>query len=68
MEFLYNNFIYILTGISPFFVLLKYYLKINNFIKDDIQKREIFIIRERTESIIIIRINVIKRLRNIIEY
>jgi hypothetical protein len=68
MKFLYNNSVYILIEISLFFALLGYYLKINNFIKDDVLKKEVSIIKKRAESIIIIRVNIIKRLRNTIKY
>jgi hypothetical protein len=53
-EFLYNNSIYIIIGVSPFFALYNYHLNAGFFIKKEILKSNVLIARERREEIMII--------------
>jgi transposase InsO family protein len=67
-EFSYNNSVHASTGISPFFALLGYHPKINDFIEDDVPGGEVPAARERAESIVTMRADMTKRLRSAIEY
>jgi hypothetical protein len=53
-EFLYNNSVYIIIDVSPFFVLYSYHLNAGLFIKEEVLKSDILIAKERGEKIIII--------------
>jgi hypothetical protein len=54
MEFLYNNLVYTIISISPFFALYSYYLNVGLFIKEEVLKSNVLTARERGEEIIII--------------
>jgi hypothetical protein len=53
-EFLYNNLVYIIIDVSPFFTLYSYYLNIKLFIKKEVLKSNVLIAKERGEEIMII--------------
>jgi hypothetical protein len=53
-EFLYNNSVYTIIGISLFFTLYNYHLNIKLFIKKEVLKGNILIAKERGEEIVII--------------
>jgi hypothetical protein len=52
-EFLYNNLVYIIISVSPFFVLYSYHLNIRLFIKEEVPKSNVLITREKGEEIVI---------------
>jgi hypothetical protein len=68
IEFLYNNSIYIIIDVSLFFILYSYYLNIGLFIKEEVLKSNVPIVRERGEEIMIIHKMLSKQLLTTGEY
>jgi hypothetical protein len=53
-QFLYNNLVHIIIGVSLFFTLYNYHLSIRHFIKEEVPKNDVLLAGERGEEIIII--------------
>jgi hypothetical protein len=53
-EFLYNNSVYTIIGVSLFFALYSYYLNTRLFIKKEVLKNDVSTIKERGEEMVLI--------------
>jgi energy-converting hydrogenase Eha subunit E len=68
IEFLYNNSVHAIIGVSLFFALYNYHLNVRLFIKKEVLKSNILIAREKGEKIVIIHKMLSKQLLIISEY
>jgi hypothetical protein len=67
-EFLYNNLVYTIIGVSLFFALYSYHLNMRLFIKKEVLKSKVLTTKERGEEIIIMCKMLSKQLLTIGEY
>jgi hypothetical protein len=67
-EFLYNNFSYLIIGVSPFYALYGFHLNIGHFINKEMLEREVLTAQERVKKMIEIRKTLLKQLLNASEY
>jgi hypothetical protein len=54
-EFSYNNSTYAIIEVSSFFALYRYHPNIEYFIKEEVPKSNVLIVREREEEMVEIR-------------
>jgi hypothetical protein len=67
-KFVYNNSVYSITDISPFFAIYGFYFNIPSSVKDDYLKRKMFIARKKAEEFEHEGKKLAERWRHVIEF